>query len=53
MILGQQHEPVTINELKKTDNDIEYMIPEQMIRDTMGNIRKKCIACQQAEGNHS
>ena len=46
------HVPVTINELKKTVEDIEHMVPEQKIRDTMGNIHKKCEACKQAEGNH-
>ena len=43
---------VTINELKKTVKVIEHMVPEQMIRDVMGNIHKKCKACKQAEGDH-
>ena len=43
---------VTINELKKTVKDIEHMVPEQMIRDVMDNIHKKCKACKQAEGDH-
>ena len=42
---------VTINELKKTVKDIKHMVPEQMIRDAMGNIHKKCKACKQAEGD--
>ena len=52
MILVHLHEPVTIDELKKTVRDIEHMVPEQIIQDAMGNIHKKCEACNQAEGNH-
>ena len=43
---------VTINELKKMVKVIEHMVPEQMIRDVMGNIHEKCKACKQAEGDH-
>ena len=52
MILVHLQEPVTIKKLKKTVEDIECMVPEQMIRDTMGNILKKGKACKQAEGDH-
>ena len=52
MILVHLYESVTIDELKKIVKDIEHMVPEQMIRDAMGNIHKKCKACKQAEGNH-
>ena len=52
MILVHLHEPVTIDELKKTVKDIEHMVPEQMIRDAAGNIHKIYKACKQAEGNH-
>ena len=41
MILVHLHEPATINELKKTVEDIKHMVPEQIIRDAMGNIHKK------------
>ncbi len=40
MIQVHLQKPVTIDELKKTDKDIERMVPEQMIRDAMGNILK-------------
>ena len=36
---------------KKNVKDIEHMVPDQMIRDAMGNIHKKCKAYKQAEGN--
>ena len=47
MILVHLYESVTIDELKKIVKDIEHMVPEQMIRDAMGNIHKKCEACKQ------
>ena len=52
MILVHLHEPVTINELKKTVRNIKHMVQEQMIRDATGNIPKKCEAYKQAEGDH-
>ena len=52
MILVHLHEPMTIDELKKTVKDIEHMVPEQIIQDAMGNIHKKCEACKQADGDH-
>ena len=52
MILVHLHELATIDELKNTVIDIEHMVPEQMIRDAMANIHKKCKACKQAEGDH-
>ena len=52
MILVHLHEPVTINELKKTAKSIKHMVPEQMIRDAMGNIHKKCKAYKKTEGDH-
>ena len=52
MILVHLHEPVTIDELKKTVKNIKHMVPEQMIKDATGNIHKKCKAYKQAEGGH-
>ena len=52
MILVHLREPVTIKKLKKTVEDIERMVPEQMIQDATGNIPKKGKACKQSEGDH-
>ena len=52
MIQVHLQKPVTIDELKETVKDIEHMVPDQMIWDTMGNIHKKCEACKLADGNH-
>ena len=43
---------MSIDELKKTVEDIEQIVPVQMIREATGNIRKKCKACKQAAGDH-
>ena len=52
MIKVHLQKPMTNIKLKKTVKDIEHMVPEQMIRDAMGNIHKKCKACKQAESDH-
>ena len=52
MIRLCKQKPSIINELKKTFEDMVHMIPEQMIRDPVGNIHKKYNALKQAEGNH-
>ena len=52
MILVHLYEPMTIDELKKTVKNIEHMVPEQIIRDAMGNIHQKCEACKRAEGDY-
>ncbi len=49
MILVHLHEPVTMDDMKRTVEDIEYMVPEQIIRDAMGNIHKKCEPANKLE----
>ena len=41
MIHVRRRKAATIDELKKTVEDIARMVPEQMIRDMVGNICKK------------
>lgn len=52
MIQVRRRKPATIDELKETVEDIARTVPEQMIRDAVGNIRKRCDACELAEGGH-
>ena len=41
----RRREPTTIDELKETVEDVAHTVPEQMIRDAVANIRKRCKAC--------
>ena len=52
MIHVRQRKPATIDELKETVGDVARTVPEQMIRDAVANIRKRCEACVLADSNH-
>ena len=42
-----------IDELKETVKDVVRTVLEQMIRDAVANICKRCKACLLADGHHS
>ena len=44
--------PQTIDELKEVVEDVARTIPEEMVRKTVANIRKRCRACIMADGDH-
>ena len=52
MIHVRRQKSATNDELKETVKDIARTVPEQMIQDAVGNFRKRCYACEQADGNH-
>ena len=44
--------PTTITELKDTVKDGAHAIPEEMVRDTMANIRNRCQARKATSGGY-
>ena len=52
MIHVRRRKPATIEELKETVEDVAATIPEEMIRDAVANVRKRCRACIEADGDH-
>ena len=40
------------NELKETVNGVVHVILEEMIREAVENMRKRCQACEAASGGH-
>ena len=44
--------PETIDELKAVVEDVVSSIPEEMIRKSVANLRKRCEACLAADGGH-
>ena len=52
MMHVRRRKPTTIDELKETVEDVARTIPEEMIREAVANIRKRCRACEAASGDH-
>ena len=52
MIHVRRRKPTTIEELKAVVEDVARTVPVDMIRAAVANVRKRCRACIQAEGNH-
>ena len=52
LIQVRRQKPATIAELRAIVEDVAATAPEEMIRDAVENIKKRCEACQMAEGGH-
>ena len=52
MIHVRRQKPATLDELKTIVEDVAATVQEDMIRAAVGNIRKRCQACEEAKGGH-
>jgi hypothetical protein len=52
MMHVRRRKPATIEELKAVVEDVARTVPADMIRAAVGNIRKRCQACVEADGRH-
>ena len=52
MMHVRRRKPATIEQLKAVVEDVARTVPVDMIRAAVGNVRKRCQACIQADGDH-